>query len=289
VPFAGNDRGTFFAFRSWERFEFVQSEDFGPDRLVITIPVTGPGPIASLPPSAGDQLLTQTGGVAAGVGDDLLASLSRLSELTAPTTAGVVAAAGLALNGSGRQPAGAAGATDSATVLGRALHSLQGAALTERRVAETSLAGLPFQSPADFNGDLPQAHPLQPVGLAPAVSQAAVGLAPPIPSAPGEGTAPQARAEPRPDLSAPEGAGLLTSGLRLGLGAVDQAVKALLGPAPRSGGDGPALLRWLGVCSWVLGGALAYVVARRRRDLPAVGLRGLGVPGGAPFHEEELP
>lgn len=63
----------------------------------------------------------------------------------------------------------------------------------------------------------------------------------------------------------PETAGLVTSALSTGLATMERAVRNLTEPEADVYRSGTALLYWLGVSAWLLGGAVAYESMRRRR------------------------
>jgi hypothetical protein len=87
-------------------------------------------------------------------------------------------------------------------------------------------------------------------------------------------------------VATPEAAGLLANALSVGLTAVERAVRDLTEPQAEAYRSGAAILYWFGLSSWLLGGALAYEVVRRRRTLA---LAGSGPAGGPDFLPEDLP
>jgi hypothetical protein len=84
-----------------------------------------------------------------------------------------------------------------------------------------------------------------------------------------------------------EGAGLLPGGLPFGLAALARAVRALTEPEAKAGDRGLILLRWLGLCSWLVGAGLGYLVLRRR-SRPTAALPGPGTLGATTLREEDL-
>jgi hypothetical protein len=80
----------------------------------------------------------------------------------------------------------------------------------------------------------------------------------------------------------PEAAGVLSGAVSFSLTALERAVRELTQPEADVSRSGAAILYWLGLSSWLLGGAVAYEVVRRRRvaaggdpDLPDLFLEGL--------------
>jgi hypothetical protein len=81
---------------------------------------------------------------------------------------------------------------------------------------------------------------------------------------------------------AAEAADLLTHALSVSLATADRAMRDLTGADADGHPSGVAVLYWLGLSSWVVSGALAYEMARRRmRVAPAV--------GGWAFSDEDDP
>jgi hypothetical protein len=87
---------------------------------------------------------------------------------------------------------------------------------------------------------------------------------------------------------APEAAGLLTHVMDFGRAALERAIQDLTEPEGYADFSGTAGLYWLSLSSWLLGGAIAYEVLRRRNALPAPGLAGIGLAGEPQLFMEDL-
>jgi hypothetical protein len=73
---------------------------------------------------------------------------------------------------------------------------------------------------------------------------------------------------------APEAAGLFMEVVNFGRATLGRAIQDLAESAGQVDRSGTAVLYWLGFSSWLLGGAIAYEVLRRRNALPVPGLAG---------------
>lgn len=200
-------------------------------------------------------------------------------------------------------------ADDDAALLGQSLHqsahagseaaigpgsepaalAAQVAAFTGRPITELTLLNQPFVAgmPAS-NQDLFVPGRDQAAIFLPRASGSGPALAQPVQSAPEETPPPEAKNNLPVEPPPPESAGLLTSGLRLGLTTLEGAFRSLLDPDFRASSGTHTWLRWLGVCSGFFGAGLAYVVAHRRRSSARIALPGTGRLGEVPFSEEEL-
>jgi hypothetical protein len=179
-------------------------------------------------------------------------------------------------------PAAVEASSDSATL--RAAGLAQVPPVADVRGADKLLIPVSARGSADPDADAPLSFIRVPVLETPR-------LAPPGRSGDDENTgSPEAKSPPAPVLLLrPEGAGLLSSGLPFGLAALERAVRALAQVESMASGSGSTLLRYLVLGSWVLGGALICVVARRRRPIPAIALHGSGTLNQSALCEEDLP
>jgi hypothetical protein len=90
---------------------------------------------------------------------------------------------------------------------------------------------------------------------------------------PNEFAAPQPKAVPPAALPAPAGADLLPAGMPAALAAVERAVQALVEPLAGARADRPGRARWVAIGAWLLGSAVAAILARppHRQPAPALG------------------
>ncbi len=205
--------------------------------------------------------------------------------LLAADPAAVAAAAAL-LDRSGHQVARAGGESAS-SLLARLAALYAVAAVTERQAVEDRvgiapvLAGAAYASRAaglPGGGGAPAAPLGNPAGTAEPGPRRQdrtpghEGIVPPEPRATGSRVA----------AGAPQTAGLLTDVVFSGLATLEQAIRNLIEPEPKADQPGAGLACWLGLSCWLLAGALALEVARRRRGLPAPDLVGGPNPGEGP-------
>jgi hypothetical protein len=86
---------------------------------------------------------------------------------------------------------------------------------------------------------------------------------------------------------APGVAGLLSDALPGGLAVLERALQALTEPEAETEARDSTVLHWLGLSAWVVGAGMAYEVARRRRQAPA--LAGVGCFRATGLPLEDLP
>lgn len=167
----------------------------------------------------------------------------------------------------------------------------QVAANTLRPVTEGLLSNISLLTVApSANGNVFRAISDQSVTLTPRAYQSVPAVALPVNAAREEAIPfPEEQANlSSSEAPAPERAGLLTEGVRFSLTTLDRALRSLLETDTRVAHGGQALLRWVGICTGLLGAALAAVVARPRRRSAVIALNGAGQPVEAPLPEENL-